>query len=80
MKYFEDFAVSGHAWRERQASFKAVLGSVYTEHQHQHYNNPAMTLVILFSLKTMESPQNGVATHFRATPLFLMSTISLALS
>ena len=34
------------------------------------YNlNAAMTLAILLSLKTMVSLQNGVATHFQATPL-----------
>ena len=38
----------------------------------------AMTLAILFSLKTMESIQNGVVTHFRATPLFSMRTVLLA--
>ena len=36
-----------------------------------------MTLAILLSLKTMESLQIGVATHFRATPLFSMKTVSL---
>ena len=35
-----------------------------------------MTLAILFSLKTMGSLQNGVATHFQLTPLF--TTDSLA--
>ena len=37
--------------------------------------NAAMTLVILFSLKTMESLQNGVATDFQVTPLFSMSAM-----
>ena len=32
---------------------------------HQHCDNSAMTLVILFSLKTMESLQNGGATIFK---------------
>ena len=31
-----------------------------------------MTLTILFSFKTMESLQNGIATHFQATPLISM--------
>ena len=39
-----------------------------------------MTLAILFSLKTMESPQNGVATHFQAIPLISMKTESQASS
>ena len=41
---------------------------------------PVMTLAILFSLKTMESPQNGVATYFQVTPLISMRTESLASS
>ena len=36
--------------------------------------NDAMTLAILFSLKTIESLQNGFATHFQATPLSSMRT------
>ena len=40
----------------------------------------AMTLAILFSLKTIESLQNGVATYFQATPLFSMRTVSLVSS
>ena len=48
------------------------LGSVYT--------NSDMRPAILFSLKTMESLQNGVATHFRVTLLFSMRTVSLASS
>ena len=42
--------------------------------------NTAMTLAILFSLKTMESLQNGFATHFQVTPLISMRTESLASS
>ena len=37
------------------------LGSVYTKRQRQRCDNSAMMLAILFSLKTMESLQNGVA-------------------
>ena len=48
------------------------LGSIYTKRQRQCCDNAAMMLAILFSLKTMESLQNGVATHFQATPLFSM--------
>ena len=36
--------------------------------------NAAVMLAILFSLKTMESLQNGFAAHFQATPLFSMRT------
>ena len=32
--------------------------------------NAAITLLILFSLKTMELLHNVVAAHFRTTPLF----------
>ena len=37
-----------------------LTGPVYTEHQSQHCDNSAIMLVILFSLKTMESLQNGL--------------------
>ena len=37
-------------------------------------------ITVLFSLKTMESLQNGFATYFQATPLFSMRTKSQALS
>ena len=39
-----------------------------------------MTLATLFSLKTLESLQNRVATHFQVTPLFSPRTELLALS
>ena len=39
-----------------------------------------MTLAIPFSLKTIESLQNGVATYLQATPLISMRTKSLASS
>ena len=58
-------------------AFKVHLGPVYTTRQHQRCDNSAVTLAILFSLKTMESLLTGVATHFKATPLFSMRTISL---
>ena len=35
---------------------------------------------ILFSLKTMESLQNEIVTHFSATPLFSIRTVTLASS
>ena len=53
-----------------------MLGPVYTNGQHQHCHNSA--IMILFSLQTMESLQNGVTTHFQARPLFSMRTKSLA--
>ena len=36
--------------------------------------NAVMTLAILFSLKTMESLENGLQPHSGATPLFSMRT------
>ena len=48
--------------------------------QRQRCDNSAMTLEIQFSLKTMESLQNGVVTHFRAIPLISMRTESQASS
>ena len=39
-----------------------------------------MTLAILFSLQTMQSLKNGVATHFQATAFFSVRTESLASS
>ena len=53
-----------------------LLGPIYTKRQVIG----EMTLAILFSLKTMESLQNEVATLFQATPLFSMRIVSLASS
>ena len=50
-----------------------ALGPVYTKRQRQYCDNSAMTLVILFTLKTMESLQNGVATHFQATESLVLT-------
>ena len=54
------------------------LEPVYTKRQRQRCDNSVMTLAILFSLKTMESSEIGVATYFLATPLFSMRTELLA--
>ena len=51
-----------------------LLGPIYTKHQCQCCDNSVMTLAILFSLKTIEPLQNGVATHFQVTSLFSMRT------
>ena len=51
-----------------------VLGPIYTKRQRQRCDNSAMTLAILFSLKTEELLENGLQTHSRATPLFSMRT------
>ena len=57
-----------------------IQGPIYTKRQRQRCDNSVMTLTTLFSLKTMESLQNWVATHFRMTLLFLMRTLLLASS
>ena len=57
-----------------------MLGPGYNKCQCQRCENCAMTVAILFSLKTMESLQNGVATHFQVTPSFTMITESIASS
>ena len=51
-----------------------ALRPIYTKRQRQCCDNSAMMLAIPFSLKTMESLQNGVATYFQATPLTSMRT------
>ena len=53
---------------------------VYTECQRQRCHNIAMTLAILFSLKTMELFQIEVATQFEATTLFSIRTVLVTLS
>ena len=55
-------------------------GPLYTKHQHQRCDNSVMMLVIQFSLKTMESLENGLQPHSGATVLFSMITVSLASS
>ena len=55
-------------------------GPIFTETQHQYCDNSAMTLVILVSLKTMELLKNGLQPHSGVTPLFSMTTVSLASS
>ena len=57
-----------------------VQGPVYTKRQGQYCNNPAMTLVILFSLKSMEMLENRLLPQSGVTPLFWMRTESLASS
>ena len=55
-------------------------GPVYTKRQHQRYDDDAMMLAILFSLKTMESLENGLQTQSGETPVFSMRTDSQASS
>ena len=55
-------------------------GPIYTKHQRQYYDNSAMTLTILFSLKSVELLENRLQSHSEATPLFSMRTESQALS
>ena len=59
---------------------RAPLGPVYTKRQRQCFHKSAMTLVILFSLQTMESLERGLQPQSGATQLFSMKTILLASS
>ena len=51
-------------------------------HLHLYFVNDdtAMILVMLFSLKTMESLENGLQSHSVVTLLFSMTALSLASS
>ena len=56
--------------------FVSSLGPIYASVSV----NAAMTLAIVFSLKTIELLQNGFGTHFQVTQLFSMRTELQALS
>ena len=56
------------------------LGPVYTKRQRQRCDNSAMTLAILFSLKSVESLENRLQPHSGVTPFFSMRTESQASS
>ena len=43
------------------------LGSIYTKRQRQRHDNSGMMLAILFSLKTMETLENGLQPHSGAS-------------
>ena len=49
----------------RRCNVKALTqcGPVYNKRQRQICENPAMTLAILFSLKTMKLLENGLEIH-----------------
>ena len=57
-----------------------VSGPVYTKRQRQRCDNSVMMLVILFSLKSVESLENRLQPRSGATSLFSMRTESLASS
>ena len=59
---------------------KSVLGPVYTKRQHQRCDNSAMTLAILFSLKSVEMLENRLQPQPGGTLLFSMRTGSQASS
>ena len=69
-------------------SVNGALGPIYTKRQRQRCEKSAMMLAIPFSLKTIESLQDGVAIHFQESPLIsmrkewssLMAELSLMLS
>ena len=44
-----------------------ILGPIYTEGHSERFDNSAMMPIVLLSLKTMESLQNGITTHFQVT-------------
>ena len=44
-----------------------VLGPVYTKHQRQRCNHSAIMIAILFSLKSIETLENGLQTHSGAS-------------
>ena len=68
MYYFENL---------RKCCLEFILGLAYTSRQRHCCDNSAMTLAILFSLKTRKLLQIEVATHFQATP-FLFNENSVA--
>ena len=55
-------------------------GPFTTKRQNQRCDNSAMTLAILFSLKTMELLENRLQPHSGVTPLFSIRTESLVSS
>ena len=62
-------------------SYYMVIPKVFTERQKQRCDNSAITLTILFLLKTMDSLKNGLRStppHSGATPLFSRRTELLA--
>ena len=65
-----------HGSQTRYSLFEAAggleQGPVYTKRQRQCCDNSAMTLAILFSLKSVESLENRLQPHSGATPLFSM--------
>ena len=60
--------------------FVIITDSTNTKCRRQCCDISAMTLAILFSLKTMELLQIGAATHFQVSPLFSIRTVMLASS
>ena len=77
---FVKFVNLSYPWHVQVPNTLQVLGPVYTKRQRQSCDNSAMILVILFSLKTVESLQIWVTTHFRVTLLFSKRTVLLASS
>ena len=51
-----------------------ILGPIYTEGHSERFDNSAMMPIVLLSLKTMESLQNGITTHFQVTQLLPSAT------
>ena len=59
---------------------EVAFGPIYTRRQQQCSLNDAMKLAILLSLKTIESLENEVATHFEATPVIAALKLTLGVN
>ena len=59
-------AMTANANAIAEVSVNGPLGPVYTKHQRRFCDHSVMTLVILFSLKSMETLENGLQTHYGA--------------
>ena len=57
-----------------------LIGILLRAHLHHVSGEFGVNAAMKFSLTTMESLENGVATHFGATPLWSMRTVSRASS
>ena len=75
-----DYNLSDIADANALLGVNGPLGPVYTKRQHQHCDNVATTLAILFSLKTMESLENRLQLLAEVSQLFSLRIESLVSS
>ena len=73
-------SLSAHRANDRTSHASKIQYNINLRPVYINFSNDAVTLAILFSLKTMESPQIGVATHFQATLLFSIRIVLLVSS